>query len=115
MLRILRSCSAFTANQVWSAGADYARGLIRLGAAYLNARTPNAGFFSNSSSTTITPATVALSSPVTTGFISAHSYSVAAASGVDSRDVNAVAAVNLLTPSSSNHAAAVRVGIRHKF
>lgn len=212
-----------TANQVWSVGADYVSGPIRLGAAYLNARTPNAGFFSNSSSTTITPATVALSSPVTTGFISAHSYSVAAAagaytfgratvgvtyssiryaglgdlssganphgysgtavfdnveanasyqltpalllgaaydytnggsvstsngekpaatyhqlsagadyflskrtdlyviavyqkaSGVDSRDVTAVAAVNLLTPSSNNHAAAVRVGIRHKF
>lgn len=212
-----------TGNQVWSFGANFARGPIRLGAAYLNARTPNAGFFSNSSASAITPASVALSSPVTTGFISAHSYSVAAvagsynfgsatlgltysniryaglgdlstganphgyagtavfnnvevnasyqltpalllgaaydytnggsvssstgekpsatyhqvsagadyflskrtdlyviglyqkASGVDSRDVTAVAAVNNLSPSSSDHAAVVRLGIRHKF
>jgi predicted porin len=214
---------SLTGNQVWSIGASYVQGPVRLGAAYLNGRTPNAGFFSNSSSTTVTPATVALSSPVTTGFISAHDYSVAAAagaysfgsttvgvtysniryaglgdlsaganphgysgtavfnnveanvsyqltsalllgaaydytnggsvsmahgekpaatyhqlsagadyflskrtdlyviavyqkaSGVDSRDVTAVAAVNLLTPSSNNHAAVVRVGMRHKF
>ncbi|MFB9128227.1 porin [Paraburkholderia dipogonis] len=212
-----------TGNQAWSVGANYVRGPLRIGAAYLNARTPNAGFFSNSSSTAVTPATVALSSPVTTGFISAHSYSVAAAagaytfggatvgvtysniryaglgdlsaganphgysgtavfnnveanasyqltpalllgaaydytngggvstpkgekpaatyhqvsagadyslskrtdiyaiavyqkaSGVDSRDSTAVAAVNLLTPSSNDHAAVVRMGVRHKF
>ncbi|WP_408404167.1 porin [Paraburkholderia aspalathi] len=214
---------SLTGNQVWALGANYARGPIRLGAAYLNARTPNAGFFSNSSSAAVTPATVALSSPVTNGFVSAHSYSVAAAagsytfgnttlgvtysniryadlgdlstgpnphgysgnavfnnveanvsyhltpalllgaaynytnggsvssatgkkpsatyhqvslgadyflskrtdlyiiglyqkaSGVDSRDVTAVAAVNLLTPSSNDHMAVVRLGIRHKF
>jgi predicted porin len=214
---------SLTGNQVWSLGANYAQGPVHLGAAYLNARTPNVGFFSNSSSAAVTPASVGLSSPVTTGFISAHSYSVAAAagsysfggatvgltysnirygdlgdlsaganphgysgnavfnnveanasyqltsallvgtaynythggsastatgekpsatyhqvsagadyflskrtdvyvigvyqkaSGVDSRDVSAVAAINLLTPSSNNHQAVVRLGIRHKF
>ncbi|WP_207001724.1 porin [Trinickia mobilis] len=37
------------------------------------------------------------------------------ASGTNSRGVPAVAAINLLTPSSNEKQAAVRVGIRHKF
>ncbi|WP_244112990.1 porin [Burkholderia gladioli] len=214
---------SISGNQVWSVGANLVRGPLRMGAAYLNARTPNAGFFSNSSASSVTPATVSLSSPVTTGFVSAHSYGVAAAalaysfgratagltysnvryaglgdlssgadphgyrgtavfndveanlayrltpalvigaaynythggavssaggdkpaatyqqvsagadyflskrtdvyavalyqkaSGVDSRDAPAVAAVNNLTPSSTNHAAVLRLGLRHKF
>jgi predicted porin len=212
-----------TGNQVWSLGANYSRGPLNLAAAYLSARTPNVGFFGNSAAAAVTLASVSLASPVTTGFISAHNYSVAAAagsyvigsatagvtysntrfsnlgdlsaganphgysgtasfnnvelnaqyqftpaflvgaaydytnggsvaskngekpdaryhqvsagadyflskrtdvycvgvyqkaSGIDSRDVAAVASVNNLTPSSSNHVAVVRVGIRHKF
>ncbi|PUA19341.1 porin [Glaciimonas sp. PCH181] len=70
-----------TGNQVWSLGTNYARGPLSLAAAYLTARTPNAGFFGNSSASAVTSASVSLASPVTTGFISAHSYSVAAAAG----------------------------------
>lgn len=213
----------FTGNQVWSLGANYVNGPLNLAAAYLNARTPNVGFFGNSAAAAVTPASTSLASPVTTGFISARDYSVAAAagsyvfgsatlgftysntrfsnlgdlsaganphgysgtavfnnaevnaqyqltsafligaaydythggsvaakggekpaasyhqvsvgadyflskrtdvycvgvyqkaSGVDSRDVTAVASLNNLTPSSNNHAATVRLGIRHKF
>lgn len=37
------------------------------------------------------------------------------ASGTDSRNLPAVAAINVLTASSNNHQAAFRLGIRHKF
>ncbi len=213
---------SLTGNQVWSLGANYARGPLSLAAAYLSAHTPNVGFFGNSSAVAVTPASVSITSPVTTGFTSAHGYSVAAAagsyaigpatvgvtysntrfsglgdlsaganpngysgtavfnnvelnaqyqltpaflvgaaydytnggsvaskngekpdaryhqvsvdglflskrtdvyfigvyqkaSGIDSRDVSAVASLSNLTPSNSNHVAVARVGIRHKF
>ena len=70
-----------TGNQVWSLGANYARVPLSLAAAYLSARTPNAGFFGNSSAAAVTPASVSITSPVTTGFTSARNYSVAAAAG----------------------------------
>ncbi|MFM0738696.1 porin [Paraburkholderia xenovorans] len=212
-----------TGNQIWAVGANYAGAGLRVGAAYLNARTPNQGLFGNSSATALTSASASLSSPVTSGFISAHDYGVAAvaasydfaqtsvgftysntrfsglgnlsagtnplgyrgaasfnnvevngkyqltpaflvgaaydytvggsvesksgekpdaryhqfaigadyflskrtdlyltgiyqkASGVDSRGVIAVAAINNVTPASGNHVGLVRVGIRHKF
>lgn len=72
---------SLTGNQVWSLGANYARGPLSLAAAYLSARTPNVGFFGNSSAAAVTPASVSITSPVTTGFTSAHGYSVAAAAG----------------------------------
>ncbi|SOE99628.1 porin [Burkholderia sp. OK233] len=72
---------SFTGNQTWSLGANYARGPISIAAAYLNARTPNVGFFGNSSTSTPTSVSTSIMSPVTTGFISAHDYSVAAIAG----------------------------------
>jgi predicted porin len=213
----------FTRNQVISFGANYKINQFRAGLGYLSARTPNVGFFGNSAATTPTAGSSSLSSPVTSGFASAHNYSVMAggvaytlgsltvgstysytqfsglgdsssgpnpngysgkahfsdfevnanyylnpallvgvaynyaiggsalsksgekpnakynqgtvgadyflskrtdiygmfvyqvASGVDSRGVSAVAAINSLTPSSANHIAFARIGIRHKF
>jgi predicted porin len=65
-------------NQIFSVGAGYANGPLVLGAAYLNARNPNVGFFGNNT-TTSTPS--AVTSPVIAGFTSANTYQVIAAGG----------------------------------
>jgi predicted porin len=67
----------FSRNQVWSVGAGYSNGPLTLGAAYLNARNPNVGFFGdNGASTAPTAATTFISSPVYSGYASARTYQV---------------------------------------
>ncbi|MDR5747886.1 porin [Caballeronia sp. LZ029] len=71
-----------TRNQVWSVGANYARGPVSFSAAYLNARNPNVGFFGdNGASTAVTPAASTIASPVYSGYASAHTYQVIGAGG----------------------------------
>jgi predicted porin len=66
-----------TRNQVWSVGAGFARGPLVLAAAYLNARNPNVGFFGDSGASTAATATSNfVSSPVYSGYASAHTYQV---------------------------------------
>ncbi|WP_109479365.1 porin [Paraburkholderia sp. C35] len=67
-------------NQVWSAGARYANGPLSLGVGYLNARNPNIGYFGdNGASTATTSSGNYISSPVYSGYASAHTYQVVAA------------------------------------
>lgn len=76
-------------NQVWSAGVGYANGHLSAGAAYLNARTPNFGFYGTnpSAGTTLTSnnigssgsATTAESNPIYAGYASASTVQIAAA------------------------------------
>jgi predicted porin len=70
-----------TRNQVWSLGAGYNRGPIQLGIGYLNARSPNVGFFGNSTSGTPSASVGNLTSAVTQGFGSARTYQVIGAAG----------------------------------
>lgn len=65
---------SFNQNQIWSAGLGYKNGPLVFGAAYLNARNPNAGFFTNTPAAS--NATSALSSPVISGYNSAKTYQV---------------------------------------
>jgi len=65
-----------TQNQVWSFGAGYAGGPLTLGVGYLNVRNANVGFFGDSSATTLTAATANSTTPVISGFMSAHTYQV---------------------------------------
>jgi predicted porin len=71
----------YTRNQIWSVGAGYNRGPLVLGAAYMNVRNPNVSFFGNANSGTINPATSNISSPIYSGYGSAHTYQVIAAGG----------------------------------
>lgn len=71
----------FTRNQVFSLGASYAGGPLALAAAYLNVRNGNVGYFGNSSQTPLTSSTGNISSPVYSGFASAHTYQVMSAGG----------------------------------
>ncbi|WP_321794733.1 porin [Caballeronia sp. J97] len=67
----------FSRNQIWSVGATYSSGPLTLGAAYLNARNPNVGFFGdNGASTAATSSATFISSPVYSGYASAHTYEV---------------------------------------
>ncbi|SEF14360.1 Outer membrane protein (porin) [Burkholderia sp. WP9] len=69
-------------NQVWSLGAGYTAGAVSVGAGYLNVRNANVSFFGdNGASTAVTPAANFISSPVVSGFASAHTYQVIAAGG----------------------------------
>jgi predicted porin len=71
---------AMSRNQLWSLGAGYANGPLTLGVGYLNARNPNVGFFGdNGASTAATASANFISSPVYSGYASAHTYQVAAA------------------------------------
>ena len=71
-----------TRNQVWSVGAGYTRGPLVLGAAYLNARKPNVGFFGDNGASTAPAANANfISSPVYSGYASAHTYQVIGAGG----------------------------------
>ncbi|MEA3099492.1 porin [Caballeronia mineralivorans] len=72
----------YSRNQLWSVGAGYSNGPVMLAAAYLNARNPNVGFFGdNGASTAATASTNFISSPVYSGYASAHTYQVIAAGG----------------------------------
>jgi predicted porin len=71
----------YSRNQVWSAGAQYANGPLVLSAAYLNVRNPNVAFFGNSNSGTVSTATSNVSSPIYSGYGSAHTYQVIGAGG----------------------------------
>ena len=71
-----------TRNQLFSFGASYNVGPVALAAAYLNSRNPNIGFFGdNGASTTATAASTFITSPVYSGYASAHTYQVIAAGG----------------------------------
>jgi len=71
-------------NQIWSVGAKYANGPLALGAGYLNARDPNAGFYGGNTATVsptqpnLFPATA---SPVYSGYLSAHTLQIIGAGG----------------------------------
>ena len=72
----------FSRNQVWSLGAGYTNGPLNLGVGYLNVRNPNVSFFGdNGASSTTTASTNYISSPVYSGYASAHTYQVIAAGG----------------------------------
>jgi predicted porin len=74
---------SITRNQVFSLGAGYANGPLQLGAAYLNARNPNASFFGNNpngAGPTVNNI-AAPTNPVFSGYASAHTYQVIAAGG----------------------------------
>jgi predicted porin len=73
----------FSRNQVFSLGAGYSNGPLTLAAAYLNARNPNIGFFGGNANvnTTITNTSAVITSPVYSGFSSAHTYQVIGAGG----------------------------------
>jgi predicted porin len=70
-----------TRNQLWSLGVGYVNGPVTLGAAYLNSRNPNVGFFGNSTSGTPSAANAAQPSPVSSGFASARTYQSVGAGG----------------------------------
>ncbi|MGI4861792.1 MAG: porin [Janthinobacterium lividum] len=70
-----------TRDQIWSLGAGYEQGPAAFSVAYLNVRNPNVGYFGTNSSTTLTAATANVTSPVYSGFVSAHTYQVIGAGG----------------------------------
>jgi predicted porin len=71
----------FTRNQTWSVGAGYETGPFAIATAYMNVRNPNVSFFGNSTTGTPSAAAANISSPVYSGFASAHTYQVIAAGG----------------------------------
>ena len=71
----------FSRNQAFSVGAGYSNGPLVLGAGYLNVRNPNVSFFGNSTSGTPSNTATNVSSPVYSGFVSAHTYQVIGAGG----------------------------------
>lgn len=71
----------FTRNQTWSVGAGYDHGPFSLAGAYMNVRNPNVSFFGNSTTGTPSVTTANITSPVYSGFASAHTYQVIAAGG----------------------------------
>ncbi|WEY38372.1 MULTISPECIES: porin [Paraburkholderia] len=72
----------YSRNQVFSFGAGYTNGPLVLGAGYLNVRNPNVGFFGdNGASSTVASTTNYISSPVYSGYASAHTYQVIGAAG----------------------------------
>ncbi|MDP9651267.1 putative porin [Paraburkholderia caledonica] len=67
-------------NQVWSVGGGFGNGPLSLGVGYINARNPNVGYFGdNGASTAATASGNFISSPVYSGYASAHTYQVVAA------------------------------------
>jgi predicted porin len=68
----------YSRNQIFSAGVGYNNGPLVLGAGYLNVRNPNVSLFGNNTATA-TLSTV--SSPVYSGYASAHTYQVIGAGG----------------------------------
>lgn len=69
-----------TRNQIWSAGVGYSNGPINLAAAYVNVRNPNQAWGAGNSSTASTTANY-FSSPVVSGFASAHTLQIIGAGG----------------------------------
>ncbi len=66
-------------NQLWSLGAGYSNGPFTAGVGYLNARNPNVGFFGDNGASTAAAASANfISSPVYSGYASAHTYQVIA-------------------------------------
>jgi predicted porin len=61
-------------NQIYSFGLGYQGGPLVFGVAYLNVRNPNISFFGNSTSGTASPETANITSPIYSGFASAHTY-----------------------------------------
>ncbi|WP_109482023.1 porin [Paraburkholderia sp. C35] len=68
----------YSRNQIFSAGVGYNNGPLVLGAGYLNVRNPNVSLFGNNTATA-TLSTV--TSPVYSGYASAHTYQVIGAGG----------------------------------
>ncbi|MFT4067616.1 porin [Paraburkholderia sp.] len=68
-------------NQTFSLGAGYANGPLTLGVGYLNVRNANVSFFGNGTSGTPQATVANNSSPVFSGFLSAHTYQVVSAGG----------------------------------
>lgn len=60
-------------RHIWSAGANYTAGGFGVSAAYLNVRSPNTAFFSDSSAS---PLTTNINGPVLSGLASASRYEV---------------------------------------
>jgi predicted porin len=75
----------FSHNQIWSLGAHYVNGPLVLGVGYLNVRNPNTSFFGGGGTVAATTAGVPGSnfstSPVISGYASAHSQQVIATGG----------------------------------
>lgn len=71
----------YSRNQIFSLGAGYNNGPLVLGVGYLNVRNPNVSFFGNSTSGTINGGIANVSSPVYSGYGSAHTYQVIGAGG----------------------------------
>ncbi|WP_144142271.1 porin [Paraburkholderia sp. BCC1884] len=70
----------FTQNQIFSLGAGYVGAALNLAVAYLNIRNPNASFYGNSVAT-LTAGVDNETSPVYSGFASAHTQQIIAAAG----------------------------------
>ncbi|RQR43463.1 porin [Burkholderia sp. Bp9131] len=72
-----------TQNQIWSLAAKYANGPMTLAAGYTNARNPNMSLWGGNAnvSTTVASGTSFMTSPVYSGFTSAHSYQSISAGG----------------------------------
>jgi predicted porin len=70
----------FTQNQIFSLGAGYVGHSLNVGVAYLNIRSPNTSFFGNSVAT-LTAGVNNETSPVYSGFASAHTQQIIAAGG----------------------------------
>ncbi|KLU21907.1 porin [Caballeronia mineralivorans PML1(12)] len=72
----------FSSNQIWSLGGGYAKGPLTAAVGYLNVRSPNLSLYGNNGAST--PATAAgnfFTSPVSSGFASAHTMQVIGAGG----------------------------------
>jgi predicted porin len=72
-------------NQIWSLGANYANGPLLAGVGYLNVRNPNVSFYGGGGSPAATvngvPGSNLGSSPVISGYASAHTLQVIGAGG----------------------------------
>jgi predicted porin len=67
-------------NQIWSGGVGYAKGLLTLGAAYLNVKNPNFSFFGDDPRSSTTGSNMT-GSQVYSGFASAKTQQVISAGG----------------------------------
>ncbi|WP_321897283.1 porin [Burkholderia cepacia] len=65
-------------NQIWSLGANYSRGPLTLGAAYVNARDPNYSYFGNNANSSTTASNMT-ASRVYSGYASARTMQIATA------------------------------------
>jgi predicted porin len=68
----------FSRNQIWSLGANYTRGPLIVGVAYLNAKDPNYSFFGSNPSSSTTASNMS-ASPVYSGYASAKSQQIVVA------------------------------------